>query len=194
MRIVCCEYTKPPLGLGADSKRLNPTAAKAHLPLLSCFATCSMEFHEELFGYVDHMVDKVLSVPTRDGDEEWRRSRYSRKRISISKEESLESCTVRKWENSKNKSHICYNCSDNCTLWSLSTLLAQTIPYHETWHQWDAANVPLFVYRRQPLRNSHRLCYQSNAKISCWEATEQHFGRRMKGRFFEESDKDQRVQ
>ena len=70
MRIVCCEYTKPPLGLGADSKRLNPTAAKAHLPLLSCFATCSMEFHEELFGYVDHMVDKVLSVPTRDGDEE----------------------------------------------------------------------------------------------------------------------------
>ena len=117
-----------------------------------------MEFHEELFGYVDHMVDKVLSVPTRDGDEEWRRSRHSRKRISISKEESLDSCTVMKWENSKNKSQICYNCSDNCTLWSLSTLLAQTIPYHETWRQWDAANVPLFVYRRQPLRNSHRLC------------------------------------
>ena len=70
MRIVCCEYTKPPLGLGADSKRLNPTAAKPHLPLLSCFVTCSMEFHEELFGYVDHMVDKILSVPTRDGDEE----------------------------------------------------------------------------------------------------------------------------
>ena len=29
-----------------------------------------MDFYEELFGYVDHMVDKVLSVPTRDGDEE----------------------------------------------------------------------------------------------------------------------------
>ena len=71
---------------------------------------------------------------------------------------------------------------------------AQTLLYHETWHQWDAANVPLFVYRRQPLRNSYRLCYQSNAKISCWEATEQYFGRPMKGRFLEKSDKDQRFQ
>ena len=46
--------------------RLKPTAATVHLPLLSCIATCSVDFHEKLFGYVDHTVDEVLSVPAFD--------------------------------------------------------------------------------------------------------------------------------
>ena len=41
-----------------------------HLPLLSCIATCSVEFHEKLFGYVDHTVDEVLSVPAFDVNSE----------------------------------------------------------------------------------------------------------------------------
>ena len=35
-----------------------------------CIATCSVEFHEKLFGYVDHAVDEVLSVPAFDDDNE----------------------------------------------------------------------------------------------------------------------------
>ena len=89
--------------LWADSKRLKPTAATVHLPLLSCIPTCSMELYEEFFGYVDHTVHEVLSVHAFDDDEEWRRSTYNWRRISIRKEELLYSCIVMRWDNSKKK-------------------------------------------------------------------------------------------
>ena len=56
--------------LWADSKRLKPTAATVHLPLLSYIPTCSMELYEEFFGYVDRTVHEVLSVHAFDDDEE----------------------------------------------------------------------------------------------------------------------------
>ena len=47
-------------------------ANRSHSALATAFLYRDMlvEFHEKLFGYVDHAVDEVLSVPAFDDDNE----------------------------------------------------------------------------------------------------------------------------